>query len=465
MAETIILQIELTWPEDPREWEVHFYRMACAIAQEMAEAYFQHLDAALLREEKPAGWQVVGKRRRTVVARFGEVTIERRLYRDKEGRGHFLLDEHLGLWPHEVATPEVQMAAVRLAAEVGFAKSAVLLAQVTAGVLSPMTVWRIVQRVGEGICEAEAAQARGAYERGEVPPPGQRQVGRLYVEADGILVGLQRAGQKHMEVKVGVAYEGWERLPSRREDYRLVGKRVYVHGHKACDFWEGASLAWFTHWDVRHIQEVILGGDGAGWIEKGQAVLSQAIRQVDGFHLKRACGRALGREMGGRLYEALRAGRWEEAQEIWTTAPRRQGKRAQEAAQWLEGLLARQEGVDWRVRVVGAPADARGLGTMEGNLAHLIAARMKDKGRSWSPRGAIHMAKVREQVVNGTLAHWWERPRITPSSAARQAKTARQQRRRDDSAWLQARIPALQGSYVRNPFRLWLEHALQHRLN
>ena len=93
-----------------------------------------------------------------------------------------------------------------------------------------------------------------------------------------------------------------------------MNKRAYVHGHEACAFWDGASLVWFSHWDVRRIQEVILGGDGAGWIEKGREVLSQVIRQVDGFHLKRACGRALGREMGERLYAAIRAGRWAEAE-------------------------------------------------------------------------------------------------------------------------------------------------------
>ncbi len=102
----------------------------------------------------------------------------------------------------------------------------------------------------------------------------------------------------------------------RREGYRLVGKRLYVHGHKACGFWEGASLAWFTHWEVRRLQAVTLGGDGAGWIEKGREVLSQVIRQVDGFHLKRACVRALGRELGERLYAAIRAGRWGEAEAL-----------------------------------------------------------------------------------------------------------------------------------------------------
>ncbi len=50
-----------------------------------------------------------------------------------------------------------------------------------------------------------------------------------------------------MEIKVGIAYEGWERIPHQQDAYRLVGKRVYMHGHDRCPFWEGASLVWFRH--------------------------------------------------------------------------------------------------------------------------------------------------------------------------------------------------------------------------
>ena len=124
-----------------------------------------------------------------------------------------------------------------------------------------------------------------------------------------------------------------------------------------------------------------------------------------------------------------------------------------------------ERGLDWRVQIKRAPADARGLGAMEGNLAHLIANRMKGQGRSWSRQGAIHMAKVREQVVNGTLRRWWRRPSTRPSFAPRPSRTGHPRHRRQDDVWLQARLPALQGSYARNPFRLWLEHTLRHRLN
>jgi len=84
-----------------------------------------------------------------------------------------------------------------------------------------------------------------------------------------VWIRLQRQKKRHMGLKVGIAYEGWERLPHKRESYRLKEKRVYVHGLEGVDFWEGASLAWFQHWDVSSVERLVLNGDDALWVERG----------------------------------------------------------------------------------------------------------------------------------------------------------------------------------------------------
>ena len=105
---------------------------------------------------------------------------------------------------------------------------------------------------------------------------------------------------------------------------------------------------------------------------------------------------------------------------------------------------------------------------MEGNNAHLIADRMKGKGRSWSRRGALRMAKVRELVL-----HQEHRPYCRPAKPHPDAmkvstqKTEQVRRhRRDTSSWLRADVPVLhsdasQQDWVR---RLRL-HINGHRLN
>ena len=56
------------------------------------------------------------------------------------------------------------------------------------------------------------------------------------------------------------------------------------------------------------------------------------------------------------------------------------------------------------------PEDARGLGTMEGNQSHLFSDRMKDRGMSWTVKGAQHMGKAIQKaiqlVANGELGKW-----------------------------------------------------------
>ncbi|KNZ68304.1 hypothetical protein Tfer_3130 [Thermincola ferriacetica] len=62
------------------------------------------------------------------------------------------------------------------------------------------------------------------------------------------------------------------------------------------------------------------------------------------------------------------------------------------------------EGItDWRERNRPVPENARGLGVIESNVGHTIARRFKHQGASWSPQGAVNLAKVRCAVRNSNL--------------------------------------------------------------
>lgn len=110
-------------------------------------------------------------------------------------------------------------------------------------------------------------------------------------------VSLQRQEKKHLELKSAIAYEGWE---GGDDSYRLVGKRLYCHGLVQTPFWEGASVAFDRHWDLSQVRRVVVGGDGASWIDEGAQLFPEAVRQLDGFHLARGCTRRSGRETGSR---------------------------------------------------------------------------------------------------------------------------------------------------------------------
>lgn len=461
MAEQIVLQNESSLPKEAQDWESHFYQRACKQARQEAMVYLQGLDDKLL-EQKPEGWQVVGKRRRTLVTRFGEICIERRLYRDREGVVHFWLDEYVGLLPQQAATPEVEETLVGLAAEVSYEQAAKHLERMTAGVLSKSTVGRLVGSVGKRALEAAEKLRRGVYEHGNLPEPGKQRTEWLYVEGDGVWVRLQgRQGEKWTEICLGIAYEGWEALPGKGERYRLQNKRVYVHGNEKTSFWEGALTAWYQVWDFDHMRWVVLNGDDAGWIGKGKECFENVIRQQDGFHVARTCQRAFEKEEGRKLYEALRQGKTTEANTLWVEGRRREGKQAQRALRWLEKHLQDGELMDWRLRLEQSPPQARSLGGMEGNNAHLIAERMKGKGRSWSILGALAMAKVQELVSNDELSLYCRRSAASlPVSAQHPPQQSERKSQPDSGEWLQGRIPALHHRIPSDPALLRLKQSL-----
>lgn len=195
-----------------------------------------------------------------------------------------------------------------------------------AGLLSHSTCWRLLQRNGEVVANARAEEVEAVCSRGDpIVSAGEQCIERLFMEADGVYVRLQRQPRTHLELYSTIAYEGWERLSGVQGGYRLCEKQVYCHVGDRGSFWEGASLAWSHKWDLRHVHEVIIGGDGAAWIRAGVEEFSGVIWQLDGFHLAHACRQAFGAQTGRELYPMLRTG----YETSLTQSPMREGKQAQ----------------------------------------------------------------------------------------------------------------------------------------
>jgi hypothetical protein len=302
------------------DWEERCYAAGCAVARELAQGLLGALEA-WLHLTRPRGYRVEGFRTRVLVTRMGDLRVRRRLYRAPDGSARWLLDAHLGWLPRQAVTPSVLALLVDWATDVPFADAATKLAAATAGVLSGPTVRRQLRRVAARVQAAEVATHATWATSGRVPAPaGARVVTPLYVEADGVHVKTQRepAHRGGYELKCASAYEGWERLAEPtpghpRPHYALVAKQVYCHAHAtrgpdAIPFWEGASLALHRTYDLARLALVVVGGDGANWLDTAAEVFARVARQRDGFHLARDAARGWGPATGAQLYEALRTG-------------------------------------------------------------------------------------------------------------------------------------------------------------
>ncbi|NIN98921.1 MAG: hypothetical protein GTO49_28890, partial [Anaerolineae bacterium] len=96
-------------------------------------------------------------------------------------------------------------------------------------------------------------------ETGEIPEGEGRKVARLLVEADGVMLSLQREKQRKAEVKLGIAYEGWSKVGKDR--YRTVNKTAFAAVADGDAFWAGMSLKLQKTYDLSRVVNTIVGGD------------------------------------------------------------------------------------------------------------------------------------------------------------------------------------------------------------
>ncbi len=109
----------------------------------------EKMDERLQRERDPKRYELITLRPRSDCAIFGEYTIRRRYYRDRDtGTYHFLLDEALG-WPQGPRiSPKLRETALDLATEMPFRRAARIINRFVPGI-SAMSVWKITKQAGE----------------------------------------------------------------------------------------------------------------------------------------------------------------------------------------------------------------------------------------------------------------------------------------------------------------------------
>lgn len=409
-------QEEMTNPQyQDANWEEECYHYGCKMAQQEALRRLSEIEERLYAGH-PRDWHIEGFRERTMVTRFGEITVRRRLYKDGNGNHHFLLDEYLNWRSKQKATPSLTEALVDSATEVSFQKTSERLEKLTAGVLSKMTIHRLLRKVTTDAVQREKEEWKQVFHHGILPLPGKRKASLLYTEADSLWVHVQKdrrnrssphqeTGKKRKrkwhKLRNAITYEGWERLPGKYDRFRLVHKKVYCES-EGVPFWEGISLLWDREWDLSYLQRIILNGDCEDWIEEGAEQIPFCIREIDGFHLSRSCRR--GWENGKVIYELIRTGKPEEARQKMDESKKRESKRAETQRQHVQKRIC--DGADWREKakgVVKVPVGARGLGAMESNEDKLFADRMKKRSLSWTKSGARLMGKAIELSFNGEL--------------------------------------------------------------
>ena len=425
----------------------HIRKCYKAVLEAVDEAIAEHRNDKLEIEHRREVWYQTC---------LGPVRIKRRQYRDEKGHRRCLLDDVMGMDRYCHTTVKVQELALEMASFMPYRRSAEVLQKTSAIDLPHQTIWRMVGKAADPYLKKEEQELKWFMETGEIPEGDGKQVSRLMVEADGVILSLQREKDRRAEVKLGIAYEGWEKVGKDR--YKTVNKTAFTAVTGRDNFWSGLSLKLQKTYDLSRVRDTIVGGDGAGWIKEGAGYVNGRF-QLDRYHLNKELCSAFGRDnqTKGRVWQACESGEIEISLAIMADSMKRaKGEQLLRIAKAYHYVLENSSGIgDYRLSLGEEGKTLRHTGAIEGNIDKLIVRRMKNQGMSWTVKGIRRLLCVRFLILEHKLTEWVEnRPEptriILPKKKIRSIVTRLSSQEPDE--WIKVELPALHGPHASRPW-------------
>lgn len=392
-----------------KEIEEEIFKMVCEWGQSFAKDFLERYDEFLMKNRDKEAYRNKGLRETTIKTVFGEVNYSRRVYETTRDDG---LKEYVYLLDEQLHIPGVGLISQNLAdqlvagiTEMSYRETAAKVTEMTGQRISAMGVWKVIQALGEKVCEEEANLVK-AHKSGNVQ--GDTITPVLFEETDGVYVNLQREKQDMAEIKVGIAYDGWKQTGKDR--FALDGKVVVAGFSKAKDFQAYREAAIAEKYNTDEIEIRLMNADGAEWIKH----LSEAdtVFQLDPFHRNKAIRdfvpykeaiQAIHELLNSKdidgLFEYLEIYRDSLTDDI-------EIEKAEKLISYFrnnrKGLLSYQDqGIVLPEHPNGL--QYRNMGTMENHIWSTIAKRMKHNHTCWSYRGGNHLAKILAKKCSGRL--------------------------------------------------------------
>jgi hypothetical protein len=348
--------------------------------QAVAEAAFSDFEKGMKASQYPEGVSIRTQERCYQFQRFS-IRYRRRSYRLADGRVWTPLDELLGFVPYQRRTQKAEEQISALAASLSYRDTAEVNGYVSHQSISPSTVGRVVRRIGQSLsAQEQSCQAE---------QPGQIKAPRLYCEADGVWVALQKEKQRKMEVRVAIAYTGKQYISGSRK--RLKDKVCITSiGLPAQKWQEMIRERLYARYDLQSTKTLVIGGDGSPWVGTSFDLLgiNNSIRVLDPYHVKRAISSAFGtslpvKEVVQKLYSQGFLSIEKSLLKACVGLPDAKAKARLDCLQYLRNHA-------------DEILQGFSLGAIESNVGKLVAQRMKTRGVSWSLDGARAMLAILE---------------------------------------------------------------------
>lgn len=353
-------------------------------------------------------WVIVRKDARLVTTSLGDVTFYRTLFKNKStGKSIYLLDQLLGLKPHDRLTEDAEARLLEEAVQTSYRRGGENVSEAPESVISKTAVMERLHGL--------------EFPQQWKPLKEKRKVDYLYIEADEDHCALQYKDHKGdlvrnasgfknncLMTKLVYVYEGLEPDSPTSKRYHLRNAFYFSCGDQRDnnDLWDDVYRYIGDTYDTDSIKQIYLGSDGGAWIKAGMKRLGHVQYVLDEFHIGKHVTSMTSHmqdstsEARSEVYDAIRDGTKEDFEKVAEklenalqeedTAGHSRVTASKEYI--LNNWAAAQRRLRHRMGVIGCSA--------EGHVSHVLSDRMSSRPMGWSRTGADRMARLRAYSQN-----------------------------------------------------------------
>jgi hypothetical protein len=241
----------------------------------------------------------------------------------------------------------------------------------------------------------------------------------LYINADEDHVSLQFHKEKGdlkvnaygfksntIEPRLACIFEGIEKEAPNSKRNKLVNKHyfsgVYI---KSEDIWIEVLEYIDAVYEEEYIEHIYIMGDGASWIKSGVDVLGEKCSFIlDKFHLNQSIMRAIGHmgdsvsDVRRAIYDGISMEDLEAVDEVLNTAAYYAKSDAKiEQIRKTKVYIKNQ----WEAIIRPNKDEKARMGcSAEGQVSHILSARLSSRPLGWSKKGVAQISKLRAYSAN-----------------------------------------------------------------
>lgn len=352
------------------------------------KSFIEDLDNEIKLEEKRDKRYVVQREvDKLLTTTLGSFRYRRTKYYDKEEkRNRYLLDEKLEIPKYEHMTQLATARMLKIATETSYSNAG---KEINGkDVFSKGMIYQKIKRLN----------VKEDYEE----KVNKRKVKELYINLDEDHVALQKSDKKNIQCKIGYVYEG--KIKECKGRYKLKKKHTicgtYLKSSGNSEFYEKINSYIRNNYDEKYLDKIIIYGDGAKWITSSEEYIDKSEFRLDKFHLMKSIMEAVKTvdhkkgTLKKNIERCIYEGNKEKLIDLFDDVVELSNK-PEVIIKTKTYIINNWEAIQRTVLTI----DGSGC-SAEGNVSHILSARLSQKGMGWCEHNVDVIGKLRGIQAN-----------------------------------------------------------------